>query len=59
MFSQEYVSALAILLVAILKGFNIEVGNDAISGIITGVLAVWIAFRRYSKGDISLGGVRK
>ena len=57
--SQEYISALAILLVAILKGFNITIGNDAISGIITGVLAVWIAIRRYQKGDITLGGLKK
>ena len=59
MISQEYISALAILLVAILKGFNITIGNDAISGIITGVLAVWIAIRRYQKGDITLGGLKK
>lgn len=55
--SQEYISSLVILLVTVLKAFNIEVASDAMTGLVTGVLALWIAFRRYSKGDINvLGG---
>jgi hypothetical protein len=57
--SQEYISAIVILLVAVLKLVGINVANDAITGIVTGVLAVWIAYRRYQKGDITVGGVRK
>lgn len=59
MLSQEYVGAIAILIVSVFKMFGIEIPNDAIAGILTGVIAVWIAIRRYQKGDISLGGVKK
>jgi len=57
--SQEYVGAIALVIVGVLKVFGIDIGNDAIAGIITGVIAVWIAVRRYQKGDITLGGFRK
>lgn len=57
--SQEYVSALVVLLVSVLGLFKIEVGNEAITGLITGVLAIWIAIRRYQKGDITVGGFKK
>lgn len=57
--SNEYIGALAILLVSILKMFKIEIENDAVTGLITGLLAVWIAFKRYKKGDISIVGARK
>lgn len=57
--SNEYVSAIVILLVTIMKLIGIEVANDAITGVVTGLLAVWIAFKRYQKGDITIGGVKK
>ena len=57
--SQEYVGAIAIVLVSILKIFHIEIANDAIAGLITGGIAIFVAYRRYQKGDISLGGVKK
>lgn len=59
MLSQEYISALAILLVSILKGLGVNIGNDEIISILTGVLALWVAVRRYQKGDIKMSGVRK
>jgi len=59
MLSQEYVGAIAILVVSVFKMFGIEIPNDAIAGILTGVIAIWIAVRRYKKGDISLGGFKK
>ena len=58
MFSQEYLAAIAILIVQVLKMFGIEIANDAITGILTGVLAIWVAVRRYKKGDISVAGAR-
>jgi len=58
-FSQEYVSALVILLVSVLGMFNIEVTQADLGGLITGILAVWVAIRRYQRGDITVGGVRK
>jgi len=58
MFSQEYLAAIAILIVQVLKMFGIEIGNDAITGILTGVLAIWVAIRRYQKRDINIAGAR-
>ena len=59
MLSQEYIASIALVIVGLLKAFGIEIANDAITGIITGGVALYIAFRRYQKGDISLGGVKK
>jgi uncharacterized membrane protein len=59
MLSHEYVGAIAILIVSILNSFGIEVGNEAITGIVTGVVALYVAIRRYQKGDITVGGMRK
>jgi hypothetical protein len=57
--SQEYIAAVVILIVSVLKIFKIEVATEAITGIVTGALAIWIAYRRYSKGDINIVGARK
>lgn len=57
--SQEYISAVAILLVSVLGLFKIQVGNDVITAFITGLLGLWVAVRRFQKGDITMGGVRK
>ena len=57
--SHEYTAALVILIVSVLKAFKIEIASEAITGIVTGVLAVWIAVRRYKKGDITIVGGRK
>jgi hypothetical protein len=57
--SQEYLSALAVVLIGILKMFKIDVDNATITAFITVVLGAWIAIRRYQRGDIKLSGVRK
>ena len=59
MLSQEYVGAIVLVIVSILKAFGIELANDAVQGIVMGLIAVWIAIRRYQKKDITLLGVRK
>ena len=59
MLSQEYLGAIALIIVGVLKAFGIQVGNDAITGILTGVIALWIAVRRYQRGDITVGGIKK
>jgi len=59
MLSQEYIGALAILLVSVLSMFKIQVGNETVTALITGVLGLWVAIRRYNKGDITVGGVKK
>lgn len=57
--SQEYIGSIVLVIVGILKAFGIEIASDAISGIITGSIAVYIAIRRYQKGDITPLGARK
>ena len=57
--SKEYVSALVVLLVAVLQVFKIEVAPEAVTGIVTGVLALYLAFKRYQRGDINIVGARK
>lgn len=59
MFSQEYISAIVIVLLSVLKMFNIEIASESLTGLVTGLIAVWIAIRRYQKGDITFGGIRK
>jgi uncharacterized membrane protein len=55
-FSHEYIGALALLVVGILQLFGVAVEQDTITGIVTGVIAVWIAVRRVGKGDITVLG---
>jgi hypothetical protein len=57
--SQEYISALVILIVSTLKVFDLEIASEAVEGLIVGLLALWIAIRRYTKGDITVLGVKK
>lgn len=57
--SQEYIGALVLLLGAVLKIFKIQLENSILEGLIAGVVALWIAFRRFKKGDITIIGARK
>ena len=57
--SQTYVSALAIILVSLLGVFKVEIGNEVITALLTGILGVWVAIRRYKQGNIQISGVRK
>lgn len=57
--SNEFAGALVILIISVLKIFKIEIENDAIAGLVTGAVALWIAFKRYQRGDITKLGVRK
>ncbi len=57
--SQEYLLSIVLVLGGVLKAFGIEIENTALEGTITGVIAIWIAVRRFSKGDIKISGVRK
>lgn len=57
--SQEYIGAIALLVISLLQTFGIVVEKDAIAGIIAGLISIWIAYRRYQKGDITVVGLRK
>ena len=57
--SHEYVGALVILLVSGLKLFGIELGAENATALVTGLVAVYVAFRRYQKGDINALGAKK
>ena len=57
--SQEILGALIILVMAILQAFGVVVEKDAIAGIITGVFALYVWYRRVQKGDVNALGIRK
>jgi len=57
--SQEYIGAIALLVISLLQTFGVVVEQDAIAGIIAGLISIWIAYRRYQKGDITVVGLRK
>jgi len=57
--SQEYIASLAVILVSLLGVFKIEIGSEVITALLTGILGVWVAVRRYQKNDINIVGVRK
>ena len=57
-FSKEYVGAVVIIIVSVLKAFGIDIATDTVTAIVTGAVALVIAIARYRKGDISLGGVK-
>ena len=57
--SPTYVSALAIILVSLLGLFKVEIGNEVITALLTGILGVVVAVRRYQKKNIQISGVRK
>jgi len=58
-FSQEYLGAIVILLVQVLSLFGVELANEEVTNIVTGFVALYVAVKRYSKGDISMGGVKQ
>jgi hypothetical protein len=57
--SQEYALSIAILLGSALKLFGVEIENKILEGLVFGAASLWIAVRRYKRGDISVGGIRK
>jgi diacylglycerol kinase len=57
--SQEYILSLVLVVGAVLKIFKIEIDNSALEGLIGGIIALYVAYRRHAKGDITLGGFRK
>ena len=54
--SQEYIAGIVIVIASLLKTFNIEIGNDVLTALITGLAGVWVLVRRYQKGDINVLG---
>jgi hypothetical protein len=57
--SQEYILALVVVLASLLKIFGIQIENKVLEGLLTGIVALWIAARRYRRGDITIGGFRR
>jgi hypothetical protein len=55
--STEYSLAIALVIGGVLKIVGIEIDNSAIEGLIAGVVALIIAIKRYSKGDITKLGL--
>lgn len=59
MISKEYIAAIVLILGSILKSFHVEIPNELVEAVITGILAVIIAVSRYKKGDITVLGSKK
>lgn len=57
--SQQYIGALVILLVSVFKLFGYELGTDEVTTIVTGLVAIYVAFLRFKKGDINALGAKK
>lgn len=57
--STEYSLAIALVIGGVLKIIGIEIENSALEGLVAGVIALIIAFKRYSKGDITKLGFKK
>lgn len=56
--SQQYIGSIVILLISLLKMFKIDIGNDELTAIITGGIALYVAIKRYQKGDINVAGIK-
>ena len=63
MISQEYISALVIVLAQILPAMGVTLGTadltSLIGAVVTLIAGVWIMIRRYSKKDINIAGFKK
>ncbi len=57
--SQQYAGALVILLMSVLKLLGVSIAETEVATIVTGFVALWVAFRRHQQGDITVGGTRK
>lgn len=56
--SREYISSIALIIYGILKAFGVELENGVLEGILTGIVALYIAIARKSKGDINALGLK-
>lgn len=56
--SQEYSASLVILLMSVLKLLKVDIAESEVTAIVTGLLALWVAIRRFQKGDINIFGAR-
>ncbi len=57
--SQEYITALAIVLVGIFQIFKVDTNVEQVASIITTLAGIYVMIRRYKRGDITVAGVRK
>jgi hypothetical protein len=62
-FSQEYITALVVILITILPRIGVQIGSVELTTLIQAVFTVaggvWIMWRRFQRGDITTVGVRK
>ena len=61
--SKEYISAVVLVLVAILPRLGIQAGSEEITvwvqAVVTVIGGIYLAYKRYTKGDITVLGARK
>jgi energy-converting hydrogenase Eha subunit E len=56
--SKEYTGAIVIVIVSLANAFGLELGNDVVTALVTGVVGIYVAVARYRKGDITVAGVK-
>ena len=61
--SQQYISALIVIVGALLTLFKVQMDQESVTQIviaaITLISGIWIAYRRYKQGDITVAGIKK
>ena len=57
--SHEYVGAIVLLVVGLAQAFGVVLEQAMVTGIVTGVVALYVAYRRHGKGDITALGGKK
>lgn len=57
--SQEYIASIVVVILSVLRAFHIEVASDLVTSAVTGVAALYVIYRKWKKGEITLAGVRK
>lgn len=55
-FSHEYVGALAIVIAGIFQAFKVDTTVEQITSVLTALFGLYVAYRRFSKGDITALG---
>ncbi len=56
--SHEYIVSIVLVVGSALKIFGVEIESEALEGLVAGLAALYIAYRRLQKGDINALGAR-
>jgi hypothetical protein len=57
--SQEYIASLVVIISSILALLKIPIGTEEITAVVTGAAALYVIYRKVTKGEITVLGQRK